>query len=317
MEALGVLAAVLASALGGTAVGATRYLAGTLDPLTMGAIRFGGGFLVLFAVALWRRDSWPRRHDWPGTAALGLLFFGLFPVLFNAALIYTTAARGALALSTLPLLTMAAGAILRVEPPTMRKIVGVLIAMGGVAIALGMSLATAPVGAWRGDLLMVAAAFCMALYNIWSRPFVSRSGSIPFAAFGMGVGATCLSLFSALTGGLAHLPLLSAPQWIASGYLAIVCGALIFFLWAYALGRTAPTLVAVSVAVNPVTAAIFGAALLGEPVSANLIIGLLAVLVGIGIASGTIEWHGLPKRRSAPTTATASNCEEASEMRPK
>ena len=291
MENLGILAAVLSSALGGTAVGATRYLAGTLDPLTMGAVRFGGGFLVLFAVALWRRDRWPARPDWLGAAALGLLFFGLFPVLFNAALIYTTAARGALALSTLPLLTMAAAAALKIEPPAAHKIFGVFIAMGGVAIALGASLADAPPGAWLGDLLMVAAAFCMALYNVWSRPFVSRSGPIPFAAFGMGVGAACLSVLSGLSGGFARLASLNTSQWIASGYLAIVCGALIFFLWAYALGRADPTRVAVSVAVNPVTASIFGMVLLGEPVSANLIIGLLAVLLGIAVASGALTWQ--------------------------
>jgi drug/metabolite transporter (DMT)-like permease len=221
MEALGILAAVLSSALGGTAVGATRYLAGALDPLTIGAVRFGGGFLILFALALWQRSRWPARRDWLGAAALGLLFFGLFPVLFNAALIYTTAARGALALSTVPLLTMAAATVLRIEPPTIYKIVGVLIAMGGVLIALGASLATAPPGAWRGDLLMVAAACCMALYNVWSRPFVSRSGPVPFAAFGMGVGAVCLSILAVLSGGFAQLASLSTPQWIASAYLTL------------------------------------------------------------------------------------------------
>lgn len=83
MEITGVLAAILSSAFGGTAVGATRYLAGTLDPLAIGAVRFGGGFLVLAAVALWRRDRWPPKSDWLGTGALGLLFFGLFPVLFK------------------------------------------------------------------------------------------------------------------------------------------------------------------------------------------------------------------------------------------
>lgn len=41
METGGVLAAILSSAFGGTAVGATRYLARSLDPLTIGAIRFG------------------------------------------------------------------------------------------------------------------------------------------------------------------------------------------------------------------------------------------------------------------------------------
>ena len=256
----------------------------------MGAVRFGGGFLVLFAVALWRRDRWPARRDWFGAVALGLLFFGLFPVLFNGALIYTTAARGALALSTAPLLTMAVAAVLRIEPPTAYKIVGVLIATGGVVIALGASLADAPPGAWLGDLLMVAAAACMALYNVWSRPFVSRSAPIPFAAFGMGVGAAVLSAFSGLSGGFARLTSLNTSQWIASGYLAIVCGALIFFLWAYALGRADPTRVAVSIAVNPVTASIFGMVLLGEPLSENLIIGLIAVLLGIAVASGALTW---------------------------
>jgi drug/metabolite transporter (DMT)-like permease len=293
MEILGVLAAILSSALGGTAVGATRYLAGTLDPLTIGAVRFGGGFLVLGAIALWRRDTWPPKSDWLGTGALGVLFFGLFPVLFNAALIYTTAARGALALSTLPLLTMFAGAVLRIEPPTMRKAVGVLIAMAGVTVALGTSLTSAPPGAWRGDLLMVAAAFCMALYNVWSRSFLSRTAPIPFVAFGMGVGAVCLSVLVVSSGGFARLATLSAPQWIASAYLAIVCGAFIFFLWAFALERASPTLVAVSVAVNPVTASIFGVVFLGEQVSANLIVGLMAVLAGIGVATGAAERLGL------------------------
>lgn len=297
VEGLGLLAALLSSALGGTAVVATRYLADTLDPLTIGAVRFGGGFLVLLVLALRERHRWPKRQDWPGAAALGLLFFGLFPVLFNAALIYTTAARGALALSTLPLLTMIVGALLGVEPPTMRKSVGVLIAMAGVGIALVTSLTAAPPDAWRGDLIMVTAASCMALYNVWSRPFIARSGPIPFAAFGMGIGATCLLAISTLSDGLARLTTLSAPQWTTAGYLAIVGGALIFFLWAFALGRTAPTLVAVFVAVNPLTAAILGLPLLGEPVSANLVVGLSAVLAGIGIASGTTSWLGFARRR--------------------
>ncbi|MDQ0474837.1 DMT family transporter [Labrys wisconsinensis] len=285
-ETLGVLAAVLSSALGGTAVGATRYLAGTLDAVTTGAVRFAGGFLILLPLALWRGDPWPARRDWPGVAGLGLLFFGLFPVLFNAALALTTAARGALALSTLPLLTMVAAAALGVEPLTPRKSLGVAVAIGGVALALAGSLTAAPPGAWRGDLVMVAAALCMALYTVWSRPFITRSAPIPFAAAGMGVGAAALTALAVLRGGLTELAGLSSPQWLACAYLAAVCGALIFFLWAYAMGRAPPTLVAVSVAVNPVTASLFGVLLLGEPVSPALVLGLVLVLAGIAIASG-------------------------------
>lgn len=290
MELWGLLAAMLSSALGGTAVGATRYLAGALDPITMGAMRFGGGFLVLAPVVFWRRERWPARRDWLGATALGLLLFGLFPVLFNAALVYTTAARGALALSTVPLLTMAAGALLGRESPTPRKAAGVMIAMCGVATALAGSLSAAPRGAWHGDLLMLAAASSMAIYNVMSRPYIARCGPTAFAGFGIGIGALCLAVISLARDGLSEVAALGAMQWLAIGYLAVVGGALVFFLWAYALGRTAPTLVAVSVAVNPVTASLFGVFLLGEPVTASLVLGLTAVLVGITIASGVRVW---------------------------
>src|SRR5215472_18585563 len=173
-EIWGVLAAVLSSGLGGTAIGATRYLVHAIDPLAIGSFRFGIGFLLLLPIA-WLKGRWPAPRDRPGVAALGVLYFTLFPILFNASLMFTTAARGALALSTLPLLTMLVGAALGSEALTARKTIGVLVAMAGVALALLSGLSTAPDGAWRGDLLMVAAAFCMALYGIWSRPLIRRS----------------------------------------------------------------------------------------------------------------------------------------------
>src|ERR1051325_1393586 len=191
-ELWGVLAAVFSSALGGASIGATRYLVNAIDPLAIGSFRFGIGFLLLLPAALLQGGRWPLRSDWTGVAGLGVLYFALFPILFNASMIYTTAARGSLALSTLPLLTMLVGAALGSEALTARKTIGVLIAMGGVALALLSGLSSAPAGAWRGDLLMVAAAHCMAFYSIWSRPVIRRSGPIPFTAMAMGVGALML-----------------------------------------------------------------------------------------------------------------------------
>lgn len=288
-ELAGVAAAVLSSGLGGTSVAATRYLAGVLDPLAIGAFRFGIGLVLLLPVALLRSRRWPAPRDWPGAAALGLLFFGLFPILFNASLTYTTAARGALALSTLPLLTMLAGAILRVEAPTVRKSAGVLLAMAGVLLALFAGLSGAPAGAWRGDLLMVAAALCMALYNVWSKPFIARSGALSFTAMGMSVGAACLIVLSWLRGSFDAVADFGAAQWLAVAYLGLFGSALTFFLWAFALGRTTPTRVAISVTVNPVAAAIVGAILLGEPIRWSLVAGLVTVFLGIWIATTTSQ----------------------------
>src|SRR4029078_13303437 len=108
-EAWGVLAAVLSSGLGGTSVAATRYLVNAIDPLAIGSFPFGIGFVLLWPVARLQGGRWPPRPGWSGVAGLGVLSFALFPILFNASLIFTTAARGALALSPISLLTMALG----------------------------------------------------------------------------------------------------------------------------------------------------------------------------------------------------------------
>ncbi|WP_343717744.1 EamA family transporter [Inquilinus sp.] len=296
-EGMGVAAALASSTLGGTSVVATRFLMGALDPATLGVFRFGIGCALLLPVVALLRAPWPPRRDWPAVALLGLLFFAAFPFLFNAALAHTTAARGALALSTQPLLTLAVGAALGVERLTPRKAAGVSLAMAGVALALGAGLAGAPPGAWRGDLLMVGATACAALYNVWSRPFVRRSSPLAFSALGMAAGAAGLAVL-ALAAGPATLPALDPAGWTAVLYLGIVGGALTFFLWVFALGRTTPTRVAISVAVNPVVAALLGVLTLGEPLGWPLLAGLAAVAAGIALAS-------TDGRRAAPASAAA------------
>lgn len=291
-EIIGVLAAVLSSGLGGAAVGATRYIADALDPLTIGSLRFGIGFLLLLPFSLFRSRRWPDRSDWIGVAGLGVLFFCVFPVLFNASLVFTTAARGALALSTLPLLTLLVGAALGQEALTGRKALGVSIAVSGVAIALISGLATAPDGAWIGDCLMVAAALCMAFYNVWSRPFIRRSGPIPFTIAAMGVGTVCMIAISYFWGGFEGIGGLTAKQWSAIAYLGLFGGALVFYLWAFALSRTTPTRVAISVTVNPISASIFGAVVLQEPIGWNVIVGLVAVAAGIWLAATEVSYAG-------------------------
>ena len=284
-ERLGVGVAVLSSSFGAGAAVATRYLITAADPITLAAIRFGGGVLCLLPLALLLRVRWPQRGDWPAVAGLGFMFFAVFFVFYNVALAYTTVARGTLALSTLPLMTMLVGALLGIEALSARKTMGVLLAMLGVSIALATGLAHAPAGAWRGDLIMAGATLCMALYNVWSRPYIQRSSALGFLTLGMAVGGGALVLISLLSGGAGQVAALGPVDWIAAIYLAAGGGALAFFLWVFALQHASPTRVANTMAVNPLVAGVLAAILLGEPITLNLTIGLLAVFAGIWIAT--------------------------------
>lgn len=287
-QTAGVLIAMVSSSLGGSAAAVTRYLVGNADPITLAILRWGIGFLCVLPITLLLRAKWPPRSDLPAVIVLGVCFFGLFFVLYNIAVGYTTAARASLALSTLPLQTMAVAAFLGIEEMTARKTLGVAIAMFGVFAALASGLTAAPEGAWRGELIMIGAVLCMAFYNVWSRQFIRRSSALGFLCVGMGAGAAALLLVGVLTGRIAILATFGVPQWTAGIYLGVGGGALAFILWVLALQRATPTLVANTMTVNPIAAGLLATQLVGEPITLNLVGGLIAVFAGIWIA--TVGW---------------------------
>ena len=282
----GVAAAILSSALGGSAAAITRYIIGASEPVTIAAYRFGIGFALVFPLAIILGSRFPQGKDRIRVALLGVLFFSIFFVFYNIAMSLTTAARGSLALSCLPLTTMVVAVLFRRETFTMRKIAGVCIAIGGVAVALWAGLADAPPGAWRGDLVMAGATVCMALYNVWSQPLMARSSMLGFLALGMGFGAAASISFALGSGGLIHsFVTFDRGEWIAAICLGVFGGAAAFYLWVYALERTTPTRVANTMTVNPIAASLLAAVLVGEPLGVNLLLGIVGVGVGIWLAS--------------------------------
>lgn len=138
-----------------------------------------------------------------------------------------------------------------------------LIAIGGVAIALWTGLDDAPPDAWRGDLVMAAATLCMALYNVWSKPLMMRSSMLGFLATGMGFGAAASVVLAWFSGGFESTLAFSEAQWAAVICLGVFGGAAAFYL----------------------AASLLAAALIGEPLGAHLLLGIGAVGAGIWLAS--------------------------------
>ncbi len=136
---------------------------------------------------------------------------------------------------------------------------------------------------------MTAAVVCMAFYNVLSRSFIRRSSALGFLTVGMGAGAAGLILVALFTGSLAALKNFDTAQWIAGIYLGVAGGAAAFILWVLALARATATRVANTMTVNPIAAALLAKGLVGEPITPNLAVGLIAVIAGIWLATSEIK----------------------------
>jgi drug/metabolite transporter (DMT)-like permease len=279
-EPLGLLAACLSSLLGGSAVAATRWSVAGIDPLTLAALRYGIAALCLAPFVPRALRGLRSVQEAAAAIGLALLFFALFPWLFTLALAHTTAARGSLALTSLPLLTYALSVALGREAASHRRLLGIGVAMAGVALGLSSRLAG---GGLAGDVLMVAAAAVGAACNVLSQPLIRRLGALPFTALGLAIGAAALV---AVDPGIGAAAALSAPQGFVVLYLGVVGCALTFALWSLGLRHAPPALVALTVTLNPVASALLAALLLGEPVTPRMLAGFGLVVAGLAIASG-------------------------------
>lgn len=278
-----VLVAAVSSMLGGTAMGATRLLMGVSDAATVALLRCAGAALVIGAyVFLVRRVRIPPR-EMLAIAGLGILMFGVFNLLFSAGFAYVSAARGAVVMATMPIQALLIAAIFGRERVTRAKIGGALLALAGVVVALG-DRATAGADAWRGDVLMALAALAGAVHAVLSGIVLARRPAVQVLAGQVTAGALVLACILAARGELAHLVAFEGTQWLAVFWLTFVAGLFSYILWFWALERAPVSAVTITVTLNPISAAIFGAAFLSEPVTLQLMAGLAAVAAGIVVA---------------------------------
>ncbi|MGE0254690.1 MAG: DMT family transporter [Alphaproteobacteria bacterium] len=282
--ALATGAAAMACILGGSGFVFMRLLVGETEPVTVALMRNGlGAAIVLVVVALFVRVRMPWR-DLLAVAAIGLALLGVFHWLATIALQFTTSGRAAIVTTSMPFMTLAVGAVLGLERPTVQKIGGLALAAGGVTWALWDDAGGHP-GAWRGDLLMLLAALIGATASVFAARYVRRYPPMLVVAAGLTPAALMLALGALATGAPLVPAHLSTEGWAAVVWLGTASSAGSYFLWYWALRHTTPTLVAVTVSLNPVTALTLGLLLLGEALTTGLVGGLALVIAGIVVAN--------------------------------
>lgn len=284
------LAAMLACVLGGAAIVATRVAVVEAEPLAVAVLRYAGAGIVMILIALVVRGTLRVRAQGIGPVlALGALQFGLFGWLFTASLQYVPAARAAMVLATMPVLTLVLAAVMGRERLTLPKALGAMLACGGVALALGDRGLAVGEQAWKGDVLMFAAALIGSLYNVLTGLYARHLPAVTMCAVQLPAGAAALFVALLLSGDVAALVAFDARGWLAIAFLATIGGAASFYTWIWALERIAPSRVAVTVTLNPIAAALLGTVVLGEPLTTRLLLGLVGVVGGIALANWPVR----------------------------
>lgn len=225
------------------------------------------------------RGEWTRR-DLPLLALLGFIGVGMNQVLFVLGLSNTTVAHSAFMIGMTPVWVLLMAAARGLERITVRKLGGMLAALSGVAV-LSLERSRGPGPTLTGDLLTLLAGSAFALYTIAGKEVNHRYSSLTVTTFLFGFGALFLLPLVVWQGFSFRFAAVSVVGWLALVYMSVFPSLVCYLIFYYALGYVSASRLSTLSYLQPVVAAASGALLLGERLSAPLVVGGAIIFGGV------------------------------------
>jgi len=263
----------------------TKVAVGEIDPLALLLVRLVFTVPLCLLVLLVRRES-PRSllPYWRQGLPLALLAVTGDMLLFQFALKYTTPAHAALVYVLIPIFVAIMAFLLIGERIGLSRIAGIGIAFVGAVILVSEDGITFESRYLLGDLLMLGAAFCWALYVVLSKPLVERIGATRTITLVLALGLP-LALPLTIVPAIAQPWHRVSPLAFASVAYIVLGGTLAGYIcYQFALKKLPASFVAMSAYAMPVLVAVFSVLLLRETLSLAFFGSAALIFAGLLIA---------------------------------
>ena len=275
-----------------------RALSADIPPIAMNFWRFFGALIVLapFTHGTILRHRRALLANWRLLLALGVTGVTTFHSFVYISLHSTTAINAALFMAFTPLAIPLLVFVLYRGTPTGSQVAGICASFVGVLVLIsrGDLAALAAVRFNPGDLWMVAAFPCWALYIVLVN---RRPPDLPPMALLIGMMAMGVALLVPLylweyarVGGIA----VTRQNLLGLGFLAIFASAVAYFFWNRGVGEIGPTRAGPFMYLVPVFATLLALIFLGEQIHLYQAVGAVLIVFGIIV---TADW----RRRMART----------------
>jgi drug/metabolite transporter (DMT)-like permease len=281
-QAFNVLRLILASCV----MVATSRLAGRVHAM---ASESGAGMAEV--ASIFHTPEPVTRRDWIRLWWLGLVGHFLYQYLFVGGLARTSVANGALIVSATPMVITIFSTISEKERIGALHWAGTLLSLLGIYIVVGRGAQVSGVSL-QGDLMLMGAVVCWALYTIGARPLMARHSPVGVTALSMMLGT--LIYLPVAAPNLARVPwgAIGTITWVKLVYSSLFALCVAYTIWYAAVRAIGSARTSVYSNLLPLVAMLAAWLWLHEPIGAAKIAGAAAVLAGVALARMGTEVQG-------------------------
>ncbi len=262
---------------------ASKPLMGTVDPFQLTFHRFCIGFLFLLVVLVVQgklRELFViARRDLISLSLLGVLNTFLAMSLLQLAVREGNAATAATIVSTNPLFVYLFALVTREESFSWRRIVGIVIGLGGIALTMVGCDFCLNIGAFYA----LGAAILFAIYTLFNKPIGQRVPPIPANVVSFLAGLVVSAIFLLVSGtGLLppHAVFASMSLLFPFFYVGVAVTGIGYFTFLSTVKDLGPFAASVMFLLKPLLATGLALVFLGEELSPLFLPGLVLVTGG-------------------------------------
>jgi len=269
-----------------------------MHPVIVAWGRITLGAAVLLPIA-WRRGS---LHGL-GRHKIAVLAFAVVELVIPFSMLsvgeqWVSSSLTGILIATVPLIVLILSPLFGIrEPLGARRLVGLVIGLGGVVVLLGLD-AVSGVSGWIGVGCIMVATVCYACGALIIQRFFKDADGLGAVAASLGIAALVL-LPAAIYWAPSQMPSLRALTYIA--ILGAVCSALALSLFFWLIAHLGAARTAVVTYINPAIAALLGVVVLHESFGKGGVLGLALILLGSWLGTHS----GKPKEVAAGTVSEA------------
>jgi drug/metabolite transporter (DMT)-like permease len=266
---------------------AGKEAVGGFGAMGLAQLRLAGAALLFLTLFLARRD-WPElrlsRRQWLVLTAVAFNGLTLNQICFINGLAWTSVAHTGLIVALGPVMVLALSCLLRLEPLTLPKFLGMLISFGGVAI---LTLGGAEKGStahWQGDLIVLAGSASFAYYTIQVKGIAHQYDALTLNTLTFALGSLLMIPFAARSITHIRWAQVALGAWGGLAFMIVLGTVAAYLIYAFALTELSASRVAAFAYLQPVVAALLGVWLLGERITLRDVAGGALILLGVYLA---------------------------------
>ena len=262
-----------------------KYGLAMIEPFTFAFFRFVlASSLLLLLTRLKKHDVAVEKKDYPRILLLGVLIIPFNQTLFLLGQSLTAAGHGAFLFATTPIWIFALALFHLQERFRWRRLIGVSVALVGVAaIMISGAIEVGREYLW-GDAIILVSVLAWGYYTVIGKPLVQKYGALRMTAYALTAGSVLYFPFGLYRAVIFDYSAVTLAAWASVIYMAVGLSLVVYVLWYWVLKYMEASRIAVFHNVQPVIATVVSCLWLGEKLGPTFVIGGLAVLVGLVIA---------------------------------